>query len=352
MSLKKLLVILLSCLFLAQIARADVVKLRADHPTRYVVVKGDTLWDISAHFLKDPWLWPKIWHINPEIKNPHLIYPGDVINLIFVDGKPQLVLERKGRPLIKLSPTGRVEELHTAIPTIPADAIRQFLQRPSILTKEEIDLAPYIVANDGGHLITGSDEKVYVRGLEDSVITRYNVIHEGDAYRDMDGALLGYEALNVADGRLVERGDPSTLYLKSTSREILIGDKVMPARDDAEIDPYFTPTIPDVEIKGRIIAVLDGVSRIGQYHTVVLNRGHKDDLKVGDILATYHAGESIEDPIGDDHDEVTLPNEQSGTLMIVRVFERASYALVMRATRTIRIHDAVRNPESGIGLGL
>lgn len=346
MSLKKLLLSLIPCLLLAQAALADVVKLRADHPQRYVVVKGDTLWDISAHFLQDPWLWPKIWHINPEIRNPHLIYPGDVINLVFVDGKPQLQLERKGRPLVKLSPTGRVEELRTAIPTIPADAIRQFLQRPSIMTREELDRAPYIIANDGGHLITGSDEKVYVRGLEDSVVNRFNVVHEGDAYKDMDGELLGYEALNVADGRLVERGDPSTLYLKTTNREILIGDKVIPARDDAEIDPYFTPTIPSVEINGRIIAVLDGVSRIGQYHTVVLNRGLRDNLKVGDILASYQAGESIEDPIGDDHDRVTLPNEQSGTLMVVRVFERASYALVMRATRTIRIHDAVRNPEN------
>jgi len=346
MSLKKLLVSLISCLFLVQVAMADVVKLRANHPERYVVVKGDTLWDISAHFLQDPWLWPKIWHINPEIKNPHLIYPGDVINLVFIDGKPQLRLERKGRPVVKLSPTGRIEELHTAIPTIPADAIRQFLKRPSILTKEELDRAPYIVANDGGHLIAGSNEKVYVRGIQDSVINRYNVIHEGDAYRDTDGEILGYEALNVADARLLERGDPSTLYLKSTSREILIGDKVIPARDDTEIDPYFTPTIPDIEINGSIIAVLDGVSRIGQYHTVVLNRGRKDDIKVGDILASYQAGESIQDPIGEDHDEVTLPNEQSGTLMVVRVFERASYALVMRATRTIRINDAVRNPTS------
>ncbi len=346
MSLKKLLVILVSCLFLIEVAAADVVKLRADHPERYVVVKGDTLWDISAHFLKDPWLWPKIWHINPEIKNPHLIYPGDVISLIFIDGKPQLRLERKGRPVIKLSPTGRVEELHTAIPTIPADAIRQFLKRPSILTKAELDKAPYILANDGGHLITGSDEKVYVRGLEDTVITRFNVVHEGDAYRDIDDEILGYEALSVADAKLVKRGDPSTLYLKSASREILIGDKVLPARDDADIDPYFTPEIPDIEINGRIIAVLDGVSRIGQYHTVVLNKGRRDHIKVGHILASYQAGESIEDTIGEGHDDVTLPNEQSGTLMVVRVFERASYALVMRATRTIRINDEARNPDS------
>jgi len=345
MSLSKLFLGLFVSLLLTHSVFADVVKLRPDHPDRYIVVKGDTLWDISAHFLKSPWLWPNIWHINPSIKNPHLIYPGDVINLVYIDGKPQLVLERKGRPAVKLSPSGRIKKLPSAIPTIPADAIRQFLQRPSILTRDEIDKSPYIVANDGGHLLIGSDEQVYVRGLEDSVTSRFNIVHEGDAYRDLDGNILGFEALKVADAQLVRRGDPSTLFIKKAAREIMIGDKVMPSKEELDVNPYFTPKTPDTPIDGHIIAVLDGVSRIGQYHTVILDRGRRDQLKVGHILASFQAGETIEDDIGRNHDDVTLPDEQSGILMVIGVYERASYALVMRATRTIRIHDSVRNPE-------
>lgn len=329
-------------------AAADTVKLKPDHPDRYVVVKGDTLWDISARFLADPWLWPEIWAINPAIENPHLIYPGDVISLEYdADGKPRLVLSR-GRPTVKLSPQKRITPLDQAIPTIPMDAIKQFLLYPRVFTREEVEQAGYIVAQDEGSLISASEDKVYARGIDPADGRDYYIVRIGDAYRNPGARkkdILGFEALQIAAARVERFGDPSAVRVGEASREILIGDRLFPITEEEKLDQHFLPHAPDFAIDGLVISVLDGVSRIGQYHTVVLNKGSRDGLEVGHVLAIYQTGELTRDTV-DPHRgrTVRLPNERAGAVMVVRAFDRVSYALVMEASRDMRILDTFTNP--------
>ena len=329
-------------------AMADTLRLNPDHPKEYVVVKGDTLWDIAARFLRDPWRWPEIWQINPDIRNPHLIYPGDVIRLVYgADGRPRLVLER-GRPTVKLKPKIRITPLEQAIPTIPMEAIRQFLLYPRVVSAEELERAPYIVAQDGGSLVSASGDKVYVRGLDPEAGTAYIVVRIGKPYRSPGARrkdILGYETLQIATAKVLSFGDPSTVQLDETSREILIGDRLFPIVEEEKLEPYFQPHAPDFEIEGHIIAVLDGVSRIGQYHTVVLDKGSRDGLETGHVLLVHQTGETIFDPQAPrGKRKIRLPNERAGTVMVVRTFERVSYALVMEAQRDMRIHDTFTTP--------
>ncbi len=317
------------------------VPLNPDHPDRYVVKRGDTLWDIAERFLRDPWLWPEVWHINPQIENPHLIYPGDVISLVYLDGKPRLVL-RRGRPTVRLSPRVRERPLAEAIPTIPLDAIRPFLSRPRVLDEAAFERAAYIVASADEHLIAGSGDRVYARGIGEGPGARFAVLRRSQLYRDPDtGEVLGVEAIHVADARVQRGGDPATLVLERSTREALVGDRLFPVDESPYTDNFF-PRAPDRPVEGRIIAVFDGVSRIGQYQVVVLNRGEREGMAPGHVLAVYQAGETVRDPVR--REKVTLPEERAGVVMVFRTFDRVSYALVMKATRAIRVLDRVRNP--------
>ncbi len=323
------------------------VALNPTHPDDYTVVKGDTLWDISARFLSKPWLWPEVWYANPQIKNPHLIYPGDVISLVYVNGHPQLQLRRGGAGYgpSKLSPEIRVESLDTAIPTIPIDAIQQFLNHSRVVSQKDLDTAPYIVESADEHLITGAGDRVYVRRIASADQTRYNVYKQGKPYRDPDtGEELGIEALYVGDASLQRFGDPSTLLLTHSTREAVIGDRLFPV-DANEIQRNFQPHAPSASMQGRIIAVIDGVSQIGQHQVVVLNRGTREGMEVGHVLAISQAGATVSDKTSDKlSDTVTLPDERAGVLMVFQTFDRVSYALVMSATRPIHVLDKVSNP--------
>lgn len=331
-------------------AAADTLKLAPDHPEEYVVVKGDTLWDISSRFLQDPWLWPELWQINPAIKNPHLIYPGDIIRLEYVEGKPVLTVTRGEQagalPTVKLSPGARYSPLESAIPTIPMDAIRQFLLHPRIVSEKELTTSPYIVATAEDHLISGTGDKVYARGLEPGAESHsYNIVRSGKVYRDPADPkrVLGYEAIDIAQAELTAAGDPSTLVITRANREVLKGDRLLDPMD-VELDQHFTPRAPETSVNGQIISVLDGVSRIGRLQTVVINRGRRDGLEAGHVLAVYRTGDTVRDTVGGGKDKVKLPNERAGTLMLVRLFDNISYALVMEATRDLRILDTVNNP--------
>ncbi len=320
------------------------VALNPDHPDRYVVVEGDTLWDIAARFLRDPWLWPNIWYANPQIANPHLIYPGDVISLVYVDGQPRLRLSR-GLPVVKLSPKVRVEPIRRAIPTIPLDAVEPFLTRPLVTTREALDQAPYVVQAADEHVITGAGDRVYARGLPPDGPGTWVVVRAGDEYVDPDtGEFLGLEATYVGDAEVQRMGDPATLWLTGTSREVLVGDRLMPVAGDGEA-AVFQPQPAPAEIEGRIIAVVDGVSQIGQHQVVVINRGSREGLERGHVLAVYQAGEVIPDTVSEDPDDtVRLPDERAGELMVFRVFDKVSYGLIMRAARAMHVLDTVRAP--------
>ena len=331
-------------------AQADTLRLAPDHPDRYVVIRGDTLWDISARFLEDPWMWPEIWHINPEIANPHLIYPGDIIRLEYVDGKPVLRLERPGADAlrtVKFSPTARVTVLDSAIPTIPMDAIGQFLKYPRIVTDAELTDSPYIVASSEDRLISGTGNKVYARGISDDSVTRYTIVRRGEVYRDPANrrVVLGYEAIHVGLATVIHSGDPASLVISQAEREVLPGDRLLPVVEE-EINQYFLPRPPGEAVEGQILSVLDGLARIGQYQMVALSKGARDGLEAGHVLAVHQTGEVVRDNFAPRRKDrkVQLPNERNGTVMVVRVFDRVSYALVMEAARDLRVYDTVTQP--------
>ena len=334
----------LALALLATAAYADQVALRDGHPDRHVVVKGDTLWDISARFLDSPWLWPEIWYVNPQVDNPHLIYPGDIINLVYVDGAPQLRVQR-GKGTYKLSPQARAERLDKAIPTIPIDAIQQFLTQPLVVDQDTLENAAYVVSSADEHLIVGAGDRVYVRNLRNDEGDRFHLFRPGDAYTDPhSGEVLGYEALYLGDGAAEKFGDPSTMKLTRTTREINIGDRVMPMTQE-DVYAYFTPHAPTNAIEGTIISVVDGVSQIGQYQIVVINRGNREGVDVGSVFEIYQAGERIVDQVSKERNaSVKLPDEKAGLLMVFRTFDKVSFALIMKASSALHVGDRVRTP--------
>lgn len=320
-------------------------------PERYVVKKGDTLWDISAMFLQDPWLWPEIWYVNPQIENPHLIYPGDIITIVWIDGRPYLQVERDGvivqttRREVRLTPQIRTMPLDQAIPTIPLEAIRAFLSRSYVVDDDELEDAPYLLRSVDGRLMSGAANRVYVRGLTDPTVLRYSVVRPGDEYEDPEtGDTLGYEALFVGSGEIIRGGDPATMLLTNTKREALAGDRLIPAGGDT-FNANFIPHAAEPPVQGRIISVIDGVSQIGQFMIVVLNKGEADGVNTGTVFAIYQKGANIGDPYaGLLTESVQLPDERAGLALVFRTFDRVSYALVMRATSEIHMLDVVRNP--------
>ena len=333
--------IVLSFALLVSSVVADEVVLNPDHPRQYTVVRGDTLWDISARFLRDPWLWPEVWHVNPQIVNPHLIYPGDVISLVYIDGKPRLVLKR-GPRTVKLSPSVRREVIEKPIPTIPLDVVSQFLTRSRVLSRQELEAAPYLVSHEDNRLTTGAGDRIYVRKIEKDDVRRFSVYRKGRAYRrPRSNELLGYEAIYVGQASLVDTGDPATLELTGTTREALIGDRLLPQEQEA-ILPYYQPHAPGHEVRGSVISIMDAISMIGSYQVLALDLGSKDGMEVGHVLAVYQRGATVRDAV--EGGSVTLPDTRAGNLMIFRTFDKVSYGLVMNATRPIRKLDIVRNP--------
>ncbi len=337
----KSLILLLSFALSMPLALADEL-LRSDHPDTYTVVKGDTLWDISGRFLHKPWLWPEIWYVNPQIANPHLIYPGDQLDLVYIDGKPQLRLRRG--PL-KLSPSVRSTPWDGAIPTIPVDAIAQFLTHPYVVDADQLKSAPYIVDFAEEHIIGGAGQRAFVRKIEQVEPRQYEIVRPGPPYKDgKTGEILGYEALYIGSTELMQTGDPATVFLNSTKLEAIIGDRLVPASGE-KMAATFTPHAPPMPVEGSIISVLDGVSQIGQYSVVVLDRGASDGVDSGSVLRVMHRGETVRDIVSPKPGEmVTLPDEQAGLLMVFRTFDRVSFGLVMYATRAIHVGDIVRNP--------
>ena len=320
------------------------VRLNPRHPDRYTVVRGDTLWDIASMFLQDPWYWPEIWQINPQVENPHLIYPGDILSLAYLNGRPVINLERGTAS--RLSPRVRVEPLEEAIPTLPFDAIRAFLSRPAVLERNQVDDLPYILSSSDGRLVSGAGNSVYVRGTAGERGQVYNIVHVGDPLVDPDdNDVLGYEGIFVGQGRLSRGGDPSTLLLTETAREALNGDRLLP--EESLLPQSYYPRAPESDIDGSIISVVDGVSLIGQYQIVVINRGTRHGLEPGHVLRVWQTGEVVRDRFakrGVLGQKVQLPDEPAGTMMVFRIFDRMSYGLVMEATSEIKVLDAVRNP--------
>jgi hypothetical protein len=319
---------------------SEPVPLAEGHPNQYVVQVGDTLWDIAATFLKDPWFWPEIWYVNPDIANPHLIYPGDVLGLVTIDGQPRITNVRASS--YRMSPQARITPLSQAVTSIPFEDVAAFLSSGVILEKSQADALPYLLETRGDHLIASAGNEIYVRGITgDQPSTRYNVIHVGDPLTDPDdNRLIGYHATMIGEGSLRRTGDPATVALTDTSQEAQMGDRLIPASVDVPLN--FFPRTPSSNIEGRIISVVGGVTQIGQYMVVVMNRGSNNGLSVGDVLSVFQVGEVVDDRFRGG--SVKLPDENAGTVMVFKTYDRISYGLVMEATDAIHILDEIRNP--------
>jgi len=328
--------------------------LKADHPEVYTVVDGDTLWDISGKFLERPWLWPEIWRINPQINNPHLIYPGDTIALVWIDGRPQLVMERgdNGRT-VKLSPQGasgttslkaqiRSEPLDSAIPAIRLDAIQSFLVQNRVVEPNVLNATPYVIQGERERLVLGAGDRLYVRGvLPDS--ESFNVVREGSLYVDPDtNEVLGQEATYIGLGQAVaQEDDIATMFMASSREEVQIGDRVMPT-EERRVDSTFFPSAPESDVEGEIISVFGGVTQVGQFDVIVINRGEREGMGVGNVLAIYKRGALARDRIA--NETIRLPSERAGLMMVFRTFEKLSYGLVLMADRPLAVTDLVKNP--------
>ena len=341
MAFRKILGLLISLLFSINI-NADTIKINPDHPEQYTVVKGDTLWDISGKFLEQPWQWPQLWENNPQIKNPHLIYPGDTLHFSMVDGKPRLSFS-DGTVILK--PRIRTSPSDQAIKLIPTDAIAQFLTSPKVVNDNILEQSPYVIGFAGEHIVVGAGDRVYVRSIPNPESLSYTIYRPGEAYvsPDYPDEVLGYEAEFIADATIQKSGDPATLVITKSDIEIRKGDRLMVSEKSALALNYF-PRPPEKPIGGSIIGVLNGVSQIGQHNIVVIDRGTADGLKPGHTLDIYNLGKTVDDPYNryiDRQSYVKLPDEIAGQLMVFRPFERVSYALVLEATQAIHILDRV-----------
>lgn len=323
------------------------IRIQPTAPERYVVQPGDTLWDISNHFLRDPWYWPELWVANPQIPNPHLIYPGDIITLYYVDGRPHLTVDGgpRVRPTVRLSPRVRAEPLPPSL-DVPIQALQQFLVRPRIVTEQQMEDSAYLLASQDERMVFGAHDRVYARRLaEDPLGTRYNVFRAGGELRDpVTGEKLGFEAIPVGDAELVREGDPATVVLTRSDREALTGDRLLP-QDDSDQAFLFTPSTPDPDAEGQIISLFDAISQIARFQVAVINLGEREGVERGHVFATYQSGREVRDRFaGRGNETVTLPDERVGLMMVFRTFEKVSYALVMESTHPIERGYAVKHP--------
>ena len=324
--------------------------LKASAPEQYVVQKGDTLWDLSNKFLNQPWYWPEIWYMNPQVNNPHLIFPGDVINVFYVGGRPYLTVgDSSGvTGAERLSPLMRAEAIDVNDKIIPIQAIEQFLIRPQIVSKEELENSPHIVGARDNRLIYGAGDNVYVRGSEGFQEGEpFNVYRAGEEFIDpKTGEVLGYQAIHVGEGEFVKEGDVGTISLQRTEREVLRGDRIL-SLESLEADSAFYPRPPSSSVDGEVIYLFDAISQVGTYQIVAMNVGTQDGIEKGNLVAIAQAGREVTDPFAGENEDLTvqLPDEDSGVAMVFRIFDRVSYAFILDANRPIRIGDVVRNPE-------
>jgi len=323
--------------------RAEALRLQDKAPTRYVVVPGDTLWGISARFLKDPWKWPQIWGMNrEEIENPHLIYPGDVIVLENEDGNPRLRVESQGgeqgaNATVRLEPGVRISDLGRAIPSIPLSAIGPFLSKTRIVSQKIWDGAPKLVSGENGNDVLGTGYIGYVTGLSGGAVT-WSVYGKGRELTDPDsGKPLGLEIDYLGEAKLVKPGNPARIQITRSDKEIGMGAALLPVVEQTITD--FVPHAPDKPINGRILPS-DDKTEIAQNDAVILDIGSRDGVELGTVLAVDRAGKSMMD--GDK--KIQLPSTRVGLVMIFRVYDRVSYALVVQSERTIHAGDVVRTP--------
>jgi hypothetical protein len=356
-----------SMLALASIADAQTpptIEIADRAPSSYTVQKGDTLWGISGKFLKEPWRWPEVWRMNKEqIKNPHLIYPGDVVRLEYIDGQPQLMLSRdKARDTFVLSPTTRVTSLDAdAIPSIPPNDIEPYLTRPLVTGPSGLyDSAEILRGRTDERVVRGTGDIVYVLGIDPKLGDYWYIYRPAGAIVNIPGTeVLGYESKFLGTGRVEKFGDLATVRIESATEEILVGDRMIPAPRETLVN--YVPHAPDKLINARILRVPFGSIETGRGGIVTLDQGLQDGVEVGHVLAIYRVIPAIADPRPQRQQTVILrfldnttgftprewispADERTGLLFVFRAFERVSFAVVLNSTDVIRTGDYARKP--------
>lgn len=316
------------------------VPVRLEH---YTVMPGDTLWGIARRFLDDPWRWRELWRDNPDIRDPHHIYPGDTISYVRDgDGPGHLTVSQRALPVIKLSPKLRVEPLPPEpVPTVSKVVLDKFLVHARVVDEAVLDKAPYILGSAERRLLGGAaPDEVYAMGLVNNGRVEYGVYKRGITYRNDDGDLLGYELKQVAKARLLRFGQPSVLRLVQTSYSVTRGDLVLP--NPAGGDYRFLPQAPPAKSQGHILSVFGGIRMIGQYDSVSLDLGKTDGILPGQVFAVLQPRDALRDPRSGDR--VRGYDRRAGLLMVYQVFEHVSHAVVMEARVPLRVHDLVAAP--------
>jgi hypothetical protein len=333
--------LLLSLLFSGWTQAA--VELNEDVPETYIVKKGDTLWGISGMYLKQPWLWPELWDANPQIDNPHLIYPGDELYLVWIDGQPHLRM-RRGRD-VKLTPNMRVSSLDLAIPVIPLDQIGPWLRRNRVMEAQEINNSAYIVAGDEKALLSGPGDRIFGRGPFPDDESAYSISRVGEHYIDpQTKESLGYQVMDIGSAKLrsSNRDDVTVLEVSRIEEEVRIGDRLLPI-EERILDASYHPSAPEREIVGGVMIGVDrSIDKIGNMSIVAINRGKREGLQIGNVLAVYQAGRTVFDKVAQSN--VVLPDTRAGLALVFESFDKVSYAVILTTTRPLAVGDLVKNP--------
>lgn len=348
-------------------AWAAEVAIRENSPTEYTVVEGDTLWDIAGMFLEEPWLWPEVWQINPQIEDPDLIYPGDVIELAYVDGNPVLRLSRGDAPegvrTVRLSPRVRREGIDglSPIPAIPLDVIAAYLSGNTVLSEDLFESSPYILGGREGRELMSMGDDALARGNWADGVALYDIIRRGRDLEDPEsGVALGVEGLQIGTATLIRSDDDqATLSVTSNEQEIRPGDRLIP-RVGIGLNASYLPTPPPFPVDAAIVSI--GTGRIigGTYDTLIINVGANDRIAVGQLLTIEDQPEVFDDQFGtrspwqrikhafgvENSNEVTFSGEAAGQVLIYRVFDNASMGLVLDSNRDVRLNDRVVTPRN------
>jgi len=387
--IRKLMHLTIAAIMLTGVALAQEVAVRSDHPDEYVVVKGDTLWDISGKFLDKPWQWPAIWHANPQINNPHLIYPGDVVSLVYVDGVPQLRLNRNGTNTVKMSPSIRVVDRDDAISAIPFESIKPFMRDLRVLSPGEFEGLPYVVANQEDRRTATYSDKAYVRGLNAEIGEEYVVARLMNIY-DMKGSPpelrrvlpqrgwrvvpnvwdreqymynqvdpwdrrpknpIGYEMLEVSRVRVTQAGDISVVDIIRDRTEVREGDFILPVSDMGYESVFYPSAMDEVPEGLRILATSGSRSGVGLYQIVSINGGTNQGIQPGNVFSAFRTGKKVQDRTGyregsfSKGAQVRLPEVYDGVIMVFRTFDEISYGMVMGGSRVVVEFDVLRHPD-------
>jgi len=374
--IKKIIVLLAGMLVTVAVYAAG-AQLRANHPDSYTVRRGDTLWDISAKFLSKPWLWPEIWQANPQVRNPHLIYPGDVLNLSFING-----------PRLRLQP--QVHPEGDAVTAIPLSELKMFLKDMRVMDSNAVRSAPYVVGLEESRLRGAVGQNIYVRGLQGEPGQRWAIVRPSHVFRgfeqqdpndaendiaahelDSNAAMvnapwsedsrndghygkgddMGVEVSVIGTAETLRTGDPSTLLLLDSTQEIRSGDRVMPV-DDSPYDAFYYPHAPkSVPANAHVNGFADALDAAGSRQVVMLSVGAKDGVDNGTTFTIYEPGETIHDDVASNSwrrgvgETVKLPDEYVGHVMVFRTFDRVSYGLIMDGLRPVHVGGHLRMPE-------